>query len=280
VFDADLMTLLSQELLRERAATLIAETCAWSVGMSDLPHVLRRRGRLVFTGTSIGLRAATGQSLSGDEDGRIELGDGRPGSFQDALNALAPDGTVHAERYDEEVLVPFVRETCVLAADRMRRTRPAAWRELLDELGEEDTDDLAGVVRAGEWDVPLRATAEHLVLAALGAVPLVEVEAEGLPLSLVRAAEAVTRDVVAPRPAPPAPDEGALAGALFLATAALRGAALPVPVPPDEAAPLLTALLGEGLEPEEVALVLPHLPVEEATVGTVTALLAAAGSEG
>jgi hypothetical protein len=280
VFDADLMTLLSQELLRERAAALIAETCAWSVGMSDLPHVLRRRGRLVPTGTSMGVRAASGQPLSGDEDGRIELGDGRPGSFQDALNALAPDGTVHAERYDEEVLVPFVRETCELAADRMRRTSPAAWRELLDELGEEDTGDLAGVVRAGEWDVPLRATAEHLVLAALGAVPLVEVEAEGLPLSLVRAAEAVTRDVVAPRPAPPAPDEGALAGVLFLATAALREAALPVPVPPAEAGPLLTALLGEGLEPEEVALVLPHLPVEEATVDAVTALLAAAGSEG
>src|SRR5947209_7673585 len=273
------MDVLGRELLRERAPALIAETCAWSVGLSDLPHVLRLRGRLVSTGTSMGVRAASGQPLSGDEDGRIELGDSRPGSFQDALNALAPDGTVHAERFDEEVLVPFVRETCVLAAEQLRRTRPAAWADLLDELGEEDTGDLADVVRAGEWDVPLRAVAEHLVLAALGEVPLVEVEAEGLPLSLVRAAEAVTREV-APRPTAAEVDDGALAGVLFLATAALREAALPVPVPPGEAADLLTALLAEGLEPDEVALVLPHLPVEETTVGTVVALLAAAGSEG
>ena len=279
MFDVDLMDVLGRELLRERAPALIAETCAWSVGLSDLPHVLRLRGRLVSTGTSMGVRAASGQPLSGDEDGRIELGDSRPGSFQDALNALAPDGTVHAERFDEEVLVPFVRETCVLAAEQLRRTRPAAWADLLDELGEEDTGDLADVVRAGEWDVPLRAVAEHLVLAALGEVPLVEVEAEGLPLSLVRAAEAVTREV-APRPTAAEVDDAALAGVLFLATAALREAALPVPVPPGEAADLLTALLAEGLEPDEVALVLPHLPVEETTVGTVVALLAAAGSEG
>jgi hypothetical protein len=182
------------------------------------------------------------------------------------------------------VLVPFVHDTCVQAADRLRRTRPAVWAELLDDLGEDDAADLGEIVRAGEWEVPLREVAEQVVLAALGAVPLVEVEAEGLPLSLVRAAEAVTR-AVAPDPpgrVPPTAgaEDGALAGVLFLATAALREAALPVPVPPEQAAPLLSALLGEGLEAAEVALVLPHLPVEETTVGTVTALLAATGSEG
>jgi hypothetical protein len=278
VFEIDVMAVLSRDLLRERAPALIAEACAWSVGLSDLPHVTRLRGRLVATGTTMGVRAADGQPLSSDEDGRIELADSRPGSFMDALNALAPDGSVHAARFDDEVLVPFVHETCVLAAERLRRTRPADWAELLDELGEDDSDDLAGVVRLGEWEVPLRTDAEHLVLAALGAVPLVEVEAEGLPLSLVRAAEAVTREVA--RPAAPAVEDGALAGVLFLATAALREAALPVPVPPAEAAGLLTALLAEGLEAEEVVLVLPHLPVEEPTVGAVTALLAGAGPHG
>ena len=283
MFDVDPMTVLSREMLRERTPALIAEACAWSVGLSDQPHVSRRRGRLVSTGTTVGVRAANGQPLGGEEDGRIELADGRPGSWQDALNSLAPDGTLHADRFEEEVLVPFVRETCELAADRLRRTRPAAWSELLDDVGEEEAADLAEVVRAGEWDVPLREVAEHLVVAALGSVPLVEVEAEGLPLSLVRAAEAATRDVVVreqiTRPAAPAADDGALAGVLFLATAALREAALPVPVPPPAAGDLLTALLQEGLEPEEVTLVLPHLPVEDDTVEAVRTLLAP-GAEG
>ena len=59
------------------------------------------------------------------------------------------------------------------------------------------------MVAAGGWEAPLRTEAEHLVLAALGAVPLIEVEAEGLPLSLVRAAEAVTRGAVLRRRSPP-----------------------------------------------------------------------------
>ena len=78
------------------------------------------------------------------------------------------------------------------AAERARSTRPEAWAELADDVGE-DPDDLAEVVRGGGWEAPLRIDAEHLVLAALGDVPLIEVEAEGLPLSLVRAAEAVAR---------------------------------------------------------------------------------------
>ncbi|MCU1605956.1 MAG: hypothetical protein JWP46_2421, partial [Modestobacter sp.] len=200
MFDVDFMALLTREVLRERAAALIAEACAWSVGLSDQPHHLRRGGRLVATGVTMGVRAANGQPLSGEEDGRLELGDARPGTFQDALNALAPDGTVFAERFDAEVVEPFVLATCVLAAERARDTRRGAWAELLDDLGE-DGSDLVEVVRAGEWEAPLRIDAEHLVLAALGGVPLVQVEAEGLPLSLVRAAEAVTRTAAAP-PAP------------------------------------------------------------------------------
>jgi hypothetical protein len=274
MFDVDVMALLSREVLRERAAALIAESCAWSVGLSDQPHHLRRGGRLVATGVTMGVRAANGQPLSGEEDGRLELGDARPGTFQDALNALAPDGTVFAERFDAEVVEPFVLATCVLAAERVRDTRRGAWAELLDDLGE-DGADLAEVIRAGEWEAPLRIDAEHLVLAALGDVPLVQVEAEGLPLSLVRAAEAVTRAAAPPAPAP-APDED-LAGSLFLAHAALRAAEVTVPVPPAQAEQLLAALLAEGLLPEEVPAVLPHLPVESATVREVTAIVAAGG---
>jgi hypothetical protein len=275
MFDVDFMALLAREVLRERAAALIAEACAWSVGLSDQPHHLRRGGRLVATGVTMGVRAANGQPLSGEEDGRLELGDARPGTFQDALNALAADGTVFAERFDAEVVEPFVLATCVLAAERARDTRRAAWAELLDDLGE-DGSDLVEVVRAGEWEAPLRIDAEHLVLAALGGVPLVQVEAEGLPLSLVRAAEAVTRAAAAPPAATPVPDEQ-LAGSLFLAHAALRAAAVTVPVPPAQAEQLLAALLAEGLLPEEVPAVLPHLPVEEATVREVTAIVAAGG---
>ena len=41
----------------------------------------------------------------------------------------------------------------------------------------------------------------------------------------------------------------------------MREAGLPVPVPPEAADRLLEALLAEGLEPDEVLEVLPHLPV-------------------
>jgi hypothetical protein len=272
-FVPDWFGLLGREVLRERRAALIAEACAWSVGLSDRPHHLRLRGRLVATGSTIGDRAATGQPLSGEEDGRIELGDARPGSFQDALNAVDADGTVFADRFDREVIEPFVHETCVLAADRARRTQARRWADLLDDLGEDPDDaDTAGVVRAGEWEEPLRTEAEHLVLAALGRTPLLEVESEGLPLSLVRAAEATAR-AAAPAPPPEEPSED-LSGALFLALAAVRDSGLPSPVPPEQAGRLLVTLLEQGLEPEEVTGVLAHLPVAEGTTGRVAALLA------
>jgi hypothetical protein len=278
VFDDDPVAALAREVLRERTAALIAEACAWSVGLSDRPHVTRVRGRLVVTGLTLGARAQSGQQLSGEEDGRLELGNARPGSFQDALNSLAADGSVLADRFDDEVLAPFALETCVLALQRVRRTRPALWRFLLDELGEDDDADLAEVVRACGWEAPLRTDAEHLVLAALGGVPLVEVEAEGLPLSLVRAAEATARAAsAAPSPGPTAARAEELGGALFLARAAVQESALPVPVPPDRAPALLAALLAEGLEADEVRRVLPHLPVEGATVDGVAALLDAGG---
>jgi hypothetical protein len=270
VFEGDLMTVLTRQVLRERTAALIAEACAWSVGLSDQPHYLFRSGRPVPSGLTLGLRAESGLPLSGEEAGRLDLGEARPGSFQDALNALTADGGVVADRFDREVLEPFVLHTCLLAAERARATRPALWLELLDDLGEDD-GDLTDVVRTGEWDVPLRTEAEQLVLAALAGVPLIEVEAEGLPLSLVRAAEEATRSAAAPPPAP-AEDED-LAGALFLAEAALRGARLAQPVPPAQAGRLLEALLAEGIAAEEVATVLPRLPVEAATAEKIAALI-------
>ncbi|MCW2637206.1 MAG: hypothetical protein JWQ99_3573 [Blastococcus sp.] len=273
MFDVDWMGLLTRTVLRERTAELIAEACAWAVGMSDQPHHLRSGGRLVGTGTTVGERALTGLALSGDEDGRLDLGDARPGSFQDALNGVGQDGRLQADRFDEELLHPFVLETCLRAADRARRTRPADWSELADDVGE-DAADLADVVRAGGWEAPLRIDAEHLVLAALGGVPLIEVEAEGLPLSLVRAAEQVTRGAAA-EPAAVA-DDDALAGALFLAEAALTATALPLPVPAADAQRLLVELLDAGLEVEEIGGVLPHLPVQPATAAAVAALIAAA----
>ena len=272
MFDVDWMGQLGREVLRERTAALIAEACAWAVGLSDQPHRHRRSGVVRPSGLTVGERAATGLPLADDEDGRLDLGDALPGSFQDALNAVGPSGVLHAERFDDEVLVPFVLDTCLQAAERARRTRPGAWAELADDVGE-DADDLAAVVRAGDWEAPLRIDAEHLVLAALGAVPLMEVEAEGLPLSLVRAAERVTRSAV---PAVEQPvDDGALAGALFVAEAAVRTAGLALPVPPEHAGDLLDELLAEGLEDAEVVAVLPHLPVGEETAGRVETLLRA-----
>lgn len=279
MFDIDVMAVLTRELLRERAAALIAETCAWAVGLSDQPHQLRRGGRLVSTGVTMGVRAANGQPLSGEEDGRLELGDARPGSFQDALNSLAPDGTVQAERFDAQVLEPFVRQTCLLAAERARSTRATAWAELLDDL-DADGSDLVEVVRAGEWEAPLRIDAEHQVLAALGAVPLVEVEAEGLPLSLVRAAETVTRQAVPGTATEPTPRDDELAGARYLAEAALAAADLALPVPLAQADRLLDLLLAEGLEPDEVPGVLPHLPVQAGTAAEVRSIIAAIGRAG
>src|SRR3954462_14484828 len=92
------MGLLTREVLRERAAELIAETCAWAVGMSDQPHYLRTGGRLVATGTTVGERAAKELLLGDEEDGRLDLGDARPGSFQDALNGVGADGVPQGQR--------------------------------------------------------------------------------------------------------------------------------------------------------------------------------------
>jgi hypothetical protein len=273
MFGDDLMGELTRQVLRERADALIAEACAWSVGLSDQPHYRFRAGRVVASGVTLGVRAETGLPLSGEEVGRIEFGAARPGTFQDALNALTAGGAVLADRFDTEVLEPFVLETCVLAAERARRTRSAAWAELLDDLGEDDGSDLADVVRAGEWDVPLRMEAEQLVIAALGDEPLIAVEAEGLPLSLVRAAESVTR-AAAPTP-PPSRQDDDLAGALFLARSALHGAGLAEPVPPAQAGRLLEVLLAEGLEADEIPAVLVHLPVDPAAAARVASLLQA-----
>jgi hypothetical protein len=270
VFEVDWMGLLGREVLRERGAALIAESCAWSVGLSDRPHYRRRSGAPVPSGSTIGERAAAGQPLGDEEGGRLELGDALPGSFGDVLDALGPDGALYADRFDEEVLAPFVRDTCLRAAERARADRPEAWAELAYDLGE-DEDDPAAVVRAGGWEAPLRIDAEHLALAALGDVPLIEVEAEGLPLSLVRAAEASTR-AIAPVAEPPPRDE-TLAAALFLAEAAIRDAGLAVPVPEAQAGRLLEVLLLHGVEPEEVPAVLAHLPVPPPTAAKVTGLI-------
>ena len=243
VYDVDVLGLLTREVLRERLPELVSEACAWSVGLSDEPHLVRRHGRVVPGRPTLGVRAETGLHLGGEEDARLELGEVAPGSFADALNALQPDGRVHAERFVDQVLAPFCLETCLHAVDRARSLLRQEWRSLLDDLGE-DGSDLVEVVRAAEWEAPLRIEAGHLVLAALGHVPLVEVEAEGLPLSLVRAAEAVA--AAAAPTTPPGLGEAELAGALYLAENALREAALEVPVPPTTAAALLEAGRGAG----------------------------------
>lgn len=278
VYDVDPVALLTREVLRERTAALVAETCAWTVGLSDAPHHVRRHGRVVPTGLTLGMRAAAAQQLSVDEDLRLELGEPVAGSFADALGALTADGGLQADRFDAQVLAPFVLETCVEAARRSREAQPEAWAELLEDLGE-DGDDLPAVVRAAEWDAPLRTDAEQLVLAAVGSAPLVELEAEGLPLSLVRAAEAETRRAAgagALEPHPVLRDEE-LAGARFLADVALASSGLAQPVPPEGAGRLLEALLGEGLEPEEVLAVLPYLPVLADTADAVGRTLGGRG---
>ncbi|GHE07708.1 hypothetical protein GCM10011381_05250 [Klenkia taihuensis] len=255
VFEIDEMALLTREVLRERSAALVAETCAWAVGTADRPHHTRRRGRLVATGTTVGVRAENGQLLGDEETGRLDLGDARPGSFRDALNMVDAEGGLYADRFDVEVLEPFVQETCALAGERLRAARPQAWEELADDVGE-DPDDVAAVVRAGEWEAPLRIVAEHLVLAAIGDTPLAVVEAEGVPLSLVRAAEGIARRAAPAPPAPPAE----IAGVLFLARAAVAGE--PAPIPASAADRVLAALLAEGLERDEVLAVLADLPLE------------------
>ena len=269
MYEVDAIDLLARDLLRERAAELVAEACAWSVGLSDRPYCVRRTGRVAESGLTLGMRAQHGQQLGADEDGRLDLADALPGSFGDALNALTPGGKLYVEGFDEQVLAPFVLDTCVRAAERAQEVEPQAWSDLLDDLGEDDPE-LVEVVRVAEWEAPLRLEAELLVLAALGDVPLVEVEAEGLPLSLVRAAEAELRDAVGvDAPAGPADEE--LAGALFLADAALRSSDLTVPVPPTQAPVLLEVLLAAGIEPVEVLSLLPHLPVHQDTADQVAA---------
>ncbi|NHC12502.1 hypothetical protein G9H71_01725 [Motilibacter sp. E257] len=276
MFDGELGPL-TRQVLRERGAALIVEVCAWAVGLSDRPHQQRRHGRVAPSGETLGSRAAAELPLGGEEDRPLELGEARPGTFRDALGALMPEGGVYAQRLEEQVLVPFVLETCVQAADRARKTCPEAWAELASDVGE-DEDDLVAVVRAAEWSDPLQVEAEQLVLAALGDVPLLEVENEGLPLSLVRAAESAARAAV-PAVEPPA-EQADLATARFLAEAALADAGLTLPVPPHEADALLDRLLADGLEPAEIESLLPELPVEAVTAARVRSGLARGAGPG
>ena len=274
VYDADPVALLAREVLRERTPALVAEACAWSVGLSDQRYLVRSGGRLVPSGLTLGMRAEAGLTVAAEDDGRLELGDARPGSFQDALNALDERGRLHAERFDDEVVVPFVLETCVQAAERFRELEPQAWAELLEELAE-DGGDVEAVVRAAEWEAPLRTEAEQLALAALADLPLVEVEAEGLPLSLVRAAEAELRRAALPAVGTTGPADDEIAGALFLADVALREAGLELPVRAGHGRVLLRVLREQGLEPEEVRAVLTRLPVHVDAADEVLDALAA-----
>ena len=271
MFDVDAVGVLARELVRERVATLVAEACAWSVGLSDAPHLVRRHGRVVATGATLGGRAAAGLPLSGEEDRGLDLGEPRVGTFADTLGALTEQGTLYADGLDQRVLAPFVLDTCLAALQRARDLVPDELAELLEEVGEDGSAPVA-VVRAAEWETPLRVEAERLAVTALGDLPLIEVEAEGLSLSLVRAAEDVARSAApAESVSPVAPlDPGSdLAGALFLAEVAVAAAGLAVPVPPAQAASLLTALEGQGLQAQEVLEVLPHLPVRSDTAGQV-----------
>ena len=273
MFGVEDFSLLARRELRERASALIAEACAWAVGMSDRPYYVYRDFRLVDSGTTLGERAAGGLPLGSEESGRLELGSARPGSFPDALNALTADGTLYVDRFDREVVAPFARETCVLAAQRVKERRPQEWARLADELAEDPTD-LDAVVRAGDWEGPVGMDADVLVLSALGDVSLVEVEAEGLPLSLVRAAEDELRRA-APTVAadPSATEEEELAGALFLARSAVENAAMPLPVPPSHSSDLLDLLLSQELEPAEILRLLPALPVQQDTIESLTPTL-------
>lgn len=273
MFGVEEFSLLARQVLRERASALIAEACAWCVGMSDRPYYIYRDFRLVDSGTTLGERATSGMPLGSEESGRLELGSARPGSFSDALNALTADGTLYADRFDREVVAPFVRETCVHAAERARERRPESWARLVDELAE-NPDDLDAVVRAGDWEGPVGMDADVLLQSALGDVSLVEVEAEGLPLSLVRAAEDEVRRAAPTVDAePPAASEEELAGALFLARSAVEGAELPLPVPPSHSSDLLDLLLGQELEPAEILRLLPSLPVQQDTIESLTPTL-------
>ena len=279
MFGVEEFSLLARQVLRERASALIAEACAWCVGMSDRPYYIYRDFRLVDSGTTLGERAAGGMPLGSEESGRLELGSARPGSFSDALNALTADGTLYADRFDREVVAPFVRETCVLAAERARERRPESWTRLVDELAE-NPDDLDAVVRAGDWDGPVGIDADVLLQSALGDVPLVEVEAEGLPLSLVRAAEAEVRRGAPTVAEEPAASEEELAGALFLARSAVESAEFPLPVPPSHSNDLLDLLLAQELEPAEILRLLPSLPVQQDTIESLTPTLERLTSDG
>ena len=71
MFDVDVMALLTREVLRERAPALIAESCAWSVGLSDQPHHLRRGGRL-FHYTGMPNRLTSGRDVPREVVKRLE----------------------------------------------------------------------------------------------------------------------------------------------------------------------------------------------------------------
>lgn len=274
--EVDPISVLSLEILRDQTGALIAETSAWCVGISDRPHFLRRHGRVKPSGYTLGTRAAAELPLGGEEDSLIGLGEARPGSFRDLLNALTPVGEIYADHLERDVLRPFSMRTCITAIEQARKTRPAVWADIMDDLGlEGDEDvDVEELVRSGQWAVALLLEAEQLVLAALGDIALIDVELEGAPLALLRSAEAITISAV------PLPEHGAaerddddLAGALFLADAVLRAAALTVPVAPDDAVELLALLTDEGLQPDEIVRLLPDLPVQQETIELVLKVL-------
>lgn len=109
----------------------------------------------------------------------------------------------------------------------------------------------------------------QLVLAALGDLTLVDVGVAGVPLALVRSAESMAIKAAPVAAAEGAADDDDLAGALLLADAALRAGALTVPMPPAEAVDLLPLLTDEGLQADEIARLLPELPVLQETIELV-----------
>jgi hypothetical protein len=108
-----------------------------------------------------------------------------------------------------------------------------------------------------------------------------DVEAEGLPLSLVRAAEEEVRRAAPPVAAEPAAaEQDELVGALFLARSAVEAAQLPLPVPPSHSSDLLDLLLGQELEPAEILQLLPSLPVQQDTIESLTPTLERLAGDG
>ena len=165
--------------------------------MSDQPHHLRSGGRMVGDRARRSASGRLHRPAAQRRGGRPARSGRRPaGQLPGRAQRARADGTVHADRSTSRSSTRSCSDLRAGCRAGPARPGPAAWRELPDDLGEDGPTSPRSSGRRLGGAAADRRRAPRPRRARRG--PLIEVEAEGLPLSLVRAAEGIARGAAPP----------------------------------------------------------------------------------